>query len=1037
MSDLDDALNTSTPMFNPVVINADWAELPEGYSVGGADSLRDLGQQVGPDGYVVSQSFDDGLPDPVTMTSTNDASGAMETDLVGRPENRAQIIGGFRAGTTTGSGSGTAITVTLPGDLAGQDYVIVAIMVNNQSGVYENVFGPGHPHGWELLAEASDGTGTIYTTYVFGRSHWTASPAPDFRIRISGSWSWVAGSVAASFTANTSSFVPVKPGKATSAVEAVSQTGHTGPYATLPSRGYLLGVFATGNGAGPWTVASGGTELAEAGGGLGAVQMIKSSLIDLDGDYRFVSNTNLATAVAMMINIPLVIGDRPRMDAVEYFSPFNAESPVVDFERDTAIVTSQVSVVSPGGSYEEQIFKGQMADIQLSGRTAKMVAVSKTRIDLDRAHTPPTIYGNRQGFSTDWLATWLLAHGGQYPGIAPSPQTRFWAPMHGSVQAHMDGPLGYSSGLYYTVERTPTGPYGQKPPQTLDGPFVTAMQGQMLDPRTEELIYSADRNWSYEVPGMVGEFNDLLSQSNSIGRMTFWIKGVAWDTSPDSLGAVDDMPFRMTVINVDAALAVKNFIQVQINRDRKPVVWLDSGTVLSGGDIPLDDQWHFCGIVWDYANGLAKFRRDNLTWNLSGFALSGNPLPATEAAWKAAGNWTLHQMRCKIPVAEIQLEAGPNLYTEAFTRFYPTPQAPSLNATYRPTRQWLEVLAEVTPIQGWSTLQKLAQSTLSHLRVNEEDNVEMVPLDYFGETEQMTVESYNVLSTDLNAADLTPVMLDPSKTRNLVTAEYQETRVDTSRVSILEIKNAIKIPRGVTDMTFALDIPTAEIHGAVDPWSSTWSVQELTALQIAGTNPLQNEHLVSFALNEDGTVAGTGSGSIVSNNLLMSARIMTWTSSTVTLRFVNITSGTRWVANNGQDIPFLRILGYPIRQTDGYTSARDTASVASRRERALTTQLDWVQTRDVATEWSNTAIVTLARPRPEIGVVVMGDPRRRPGQLVSLTDLESTKVSGTWRILKVDHKGNGPMYVQNLQLTYVGPVGVWDQSNWDEAVWGE
>lgn len=133
----------------------------------------------------------------------------------------------------------------------------------------------------------------------------------------------------------------------------------------------------------------------------------------------------------------------------------------------------------------------------------------------------------------------------------------------------------------------------------------------------------------------------------------------------------------------------------------------------------------------------------------------------------------------------------------------------------------------------------------------------------------------------------------------------------------------------------------------------------------------------------------------------------------------------------------MRILGYPIRKVDAYQSFRDISSQARRRERALTTESDWVQTRDVAVDIAGKIVTVTARPRPEITVTVMGDPRRRPGQLASIADAEGTRAEGFWRIHSVDHAGAGGMYVQTVKMFRVGPPGLWDEGNWDDAVWGE
>jgi hypothetical protein len=81
---------------------------------------------------------------------------------------------------------------------------------------------------------------------------------------------------------------------------------------------------------------------------------------------------------------------------------------------------------------------------------------------------------------------------------------------------------------------------------------------------------------------------------------------------------------------------------------------------------------------------------------------------------------------------------------------------------------------------------------------------------------------------------------------------------------------------------------------------------------------------------------------------------------------------------------------------------------------------------------------TFSQPRAEVGITVMGDPRRRPGSLVQLADSEGTQAAGTWRILSVKHDyDGGGKYTQDLELVRVLPVAVWDGSDgWDFAVWG-
>lgn len=1029
MSDLDDALNTSSPMFNPVDVIADWEELPPGLSVGGLDSLRDLGQQIGPNGYTVTHSFDDGLPDPVTMTGSNDASGGLGMDLVGRQSNIADFITGWR-NATSGFGTSTSIAPGMP-SISSQDYVVVAITVNGTAVPIETTYEAGHPHGWTALGSVTDST---FTTYVFGRSHFVSAPAPIFAFPVSTAFTWICVAIGANFTAGNSSFVPVKPGVVTGAPETVTGTAHTGPYAALPGRGWVLGIFATANASGPWAPTGTSIELVESTGGTAALQAVTTPFLADDNSYRHVSNTTGSTGVGMMIAIPLIVMDRQKMDALAYFSPFNAASPVQNFERDTAPVSASVNVISPVGNVSTPIFKGQMADLTVSGRTAALEAVSRTRILLDKTLQLPTVFGRRESCTTDWLASYLLAHGGQYPGIAPSPQTRWWAPCHGSLHPFMAGPNAYTVGLYYTTTRSPTGGWGLAPPRSIAGPFVTAMAGSLNTNYAERINIGPDtKNWATVVPGMDAELNDLFSVQNNIGRFTFWMKGDphSGGAAPAVLAGVNDNLFQFNLYLIVNGVATRS-VSFEIRNTRQPAITMGSTTVLTGGDLPSDGLWHFFGVTWNYLTGVARIRRDGISWAPTGFSsASVTDLPPTDAIHygrnPANGIW--FNVDAKLPMAELQLESGPDVYTEQFTRFYPTPAAPSLNAKTRTLNQWIEAIAEPAPVQGWETLNDLAQSTLSHLRVNEEDNVEYLPLRYFGEAAQLTVDANNVVDTDVNAAELA-VTSDPTKTRNVVTLAFGETRVNSSRDIILEVTSPISFPRGTTRMTFALDRLTAEIHGAVNPYGADWSVKKLTALQVAGTNPIQNEHVMSVNALQDGQATPyTGVG--------FTGDIIAWSSSTVTIEFKNTTGGTLWLANNGSGIPFLRVLGYPVEVADGYVTARDSGSVGTRRERGLTTESKWIQTRDAATEIVGTLATLLSQPRIELRVTVMGDPRRRPGQMVRLADAEGTRAEGTWRILAVTHRGNGAMYVQDLQLVRVGESGVWDVSRWDNSVWSE
>jgi hypothetical protein len=1037
---LDDLLNSSSLVYFPASVVATWPELEPGYLVvaqtTAAESLIQLGQQIGPQGATVTQSFDDGMPDPVTSTGSNDASGTWTMDLVGRPGVAANdsTLGG-NGNWSQGQGTGTSFTTTFPTSVAFWDYTVIAITVSNASLVTETSMSADSLYGWKLLGDATDTlAGTFQRTWVFGRRHYTSGVVtPVFKIDTSGNFAWVMQSFNCGRTPSAGVLVPVSPGDHTEFVEGTSAvTTHTPANVTLNKRGWNVAFFGASNAAGAWSAPSGYSMFGFYLATNFSLGNVISPFRQYPGSYAISGNTASSAQLVTGVHVAFEVRERPQLDGVGYFSPLNTDSPIYGFDRDTAPVTMSINNIAVDGNQTEttRIFTGQMTGISLSSsRTAQVTGVSKTRLLLDDAHELPTVYGWREGLETDWLAGYLLAQGGQYIGVAPSIYTRWWAPGHGSMHPYMDGDVSYSESRRWVSGRA--GSFRAQP-GVVAGPFVTAMDAMQTNAQTIFTSVIADKTWAKDVPGMpTAVFKDLLSQQSSTGRLSFWIRGDTWDAAPtcvDSGDPDDYLPFKAILWNsIGVGATTSNYVRVQINPNRNFTVWIGSSIVLTGGDLPADGQWHFVSFMWDYDNGVGKFRQDGFTWNTGTLSGGSEALPTSEAINNAAGGYTGFLYYAHLPIAEIQLEAGMP-YTDDWSRFYPAPTAPSLNATYRPSRQPLAVIAEPTPVQGWSTLQSLAQSTLSWMRCNELDNVEFVDLDYFGETAQMTVDTLNVLDTNFNAGAI-GLDLDPSKTRNVVAVVYTDTRVGSNRVPILDMNTSLSIPVGTSYTTFPLDTLTAETHGAAQWWTTTPVFQKLTALQIAGTNPIQNENVMSVNTNSDGS--GT-----VYVGADFTARIMNYNSNSIYVQFVNNSGSAKYLANNGQQIPFLRALGYPISYSDGYATVSDPGSIVKRRERALTTEMSWVHDRTTAQGISSLLVSILAQPRPVITVNVQGDPRRVPGKLCQIVDATGTAAQGTWRITTIQHNYNGPMYTQDVTLVRVGAIGVWDLSNWDDAVWG-
>lgn len=83
MSALDDAINSPSPVWLTPKVQTDWAK--NGYD--GDNTVDDLSEQLG-DAFTVSHSIEDALPEPVTSTGQNDASGTLSApDMVGKTVN--------------------------------------------------------------------------------------------------------------------------------------------------------------------------------------------------------------------------------------------------------------------------------------------------------------------------------------------------------------------------------------------------------------------------------------------------------------------------------------------------------------------------------------------------------------------------------------------------------------------------------------------------------------------------------------------------------------------------------------------------------------------------------------------------------------------------------------------------------------------------------------------------------------------------------------------------------------------------------------
>lgn len=1024
MTALDDALNTSTPIFAQPTLLADWVEQPENY-VNNPDPepLRNLSGQIGPAGVVIEHSIEDGLPDPVTMTSSNAASATLTAELVGRQARHADTIA-WRTGTTTGGGTGTAIVPTFPSDVTWGDYCLIALTVNSVSvAITDPRVIANDLQAWKMLVSTEDPGGI--KTYIYGKHYSVGMTTPQLTAGSSVSYSWVSVAISAR-TANGMQ-VPFRIAQVAGLEETVSGTNHTTPAVSLTRRGYIVGIFSTGSGAGPWT---GTNELGESVVGTMDVMVSTSARVQ-PGSYTASATTTLATAVATLTAIALEVWDAPIMDARRFYSPFNTDSPLYGWDRDNAAMQAAINVQGDAGEISTSIYKGQMADIRLNGRSAQLMGISKTRLDMDVSVPLPVVWAYRENCTVDWFATYLMARGGQFGGPAPGPRARYWAPAYGSTHAHLAGDLTYNCGFRYS---DPAGTTGWKPPTVTDGPFNSAMYAEQQNAQTLEVCHtfipSSERlpNWGTDTT-----VYDQISQANNIGRFHCWIKGNAVASSPTGHSPAVNTIMVYVLQALDVASNIRGGLEIGIRSDTRKLyakmgdynigyITVDSTVVL-----PTDNLWHFVGFAWNFVGNLVKVKMDATEQVLSGFATSPSPLPTTDARQYEVGGRIFNRLRFHLPHSDIEVEAGPDRYSAAWTRYYPNPTGQT--ATMRPTFQAIEVISDSVPVQGWDTIAELAQASLSYYRCNETDGFEFLPPKYFGETAQLT--PVMIADTEVNASELN-VVNDPTKTRNVVTVQFTQTLADSVITPALKFSTATEIPKGTTTMVFLLEEPIAELHKASDLGQSVpILLTNLTEAQVDAATIPAGVHYMTINDTQDGS-------GLYLNNVNTKGRIIAWDASSVTITFTHNNPKSVWLVNDGSSVPFLNIMGYVVKYIDGYVTKRDGGSIGTRRERALTSEIPWIHNRAVATAIAQQLVGMLSRPRAEVSVTVMGDPRIKPGNMVTLADSDGTQAKGPWRVLAVTHNAVGAQYTLDLDLVAVLPAAVWDGvDGWDYAVWSQ
>lgn len=1038
MTALDDALNSSSIVFGGHKVKAYWQEDDNTDIDTNVDAVGNLTDHF--NGVMtVSHSLDDALPDPVTMTNGGDAGGTLTAGLNGREGLTLATSGAHSAGAVgwNSNTGATTISCPLPAGAVKGDLLITVVLINDSTATLTQILSDPKDQ-WELAGTISDAP---LKGHVYYKRRWNTNN-PQLTLMSDKPVTYMA--VTNAFWARNPLNIPLdfRVTDAQLKAESASVTAHT-VTSTLRGKGYQFVWFGSALGGVP----SAGAGISDLGfpsqNGYIVYTGFSSTLQDA-GQYTLTINQSPANAVAVMGSIAIEPYARPRMDARQYFSPFNKNSPVYGFNRDTADVLSYIRTLTATGPVDTQIFAGQMQDVPITGRSVELAAVSKTRIRMNRSVVLPVVSGYREGLTLDWLVTWLASRGSQFVGPAPNRYTRYWAPMHGSLHPHLGGQYAYSAAILYRPPGPPGGPFGYKNPTSVPGPFMSGMYAEQTATSTKRVRLYTSANFPGEpddaFPHIVeagGPFKfDVFSQQNSKGRISFWIRGDAL-TTPITYSTEDYICQVFVTANDASGNNLATIILGIDSTNRRAFVQMGSvngGTANvsygASGLLPTDGLWHFFGFWWDFAAGTARVNHNNSIsssdfWLTSGFnVFTDIPNFDGEAATYVKVDGLFH-----LPASEFMYDAGwpdPGILTANWADQYPSPTSPGQSMTMRSTGQYLSAVAEPTAVNAWDTMVDLAKASLSAYRVNELDNLEFLPLSYFGEAAQMTSSTVQDTRTNMQDVD---VSIDPSKLRNNVTVKFQDSRIDANPQPVMTYTAATPIPPGVSVGVFPLDVPCVEIHGAVIITEINYQIINLTSSQISTPSLPSLRHFITANSSQDGGGTVLAEGSV-------SAKFIAVDALNVTIQFLNRTGATAYLVNNGDQVPFMRILGYGVRIADGYSTISDSQSVWLRGERSLESELPWIQDRATAEEIAGILSSTLARPRPEMKLTVMGNPLRKPGQLITVADAEGTGADGTWRILGIDHAISGAQYVQSLSVVQVLPVAVWDGADgWDEAVW--
>lgn len=743
-------------------------------------------------------------------------------------------------------------------------------------------------------------------------------------------------------------------------------------------------------------------------GQAGAVAVHQALDDGMPSDVTYTSGADSTSSAS------LPVGGRAGLAPQQYWSQDRTDSPIAGYDRDVAAMQISPGAVTASGIERVSVFTGQMAEAPVTGITAAIDAVSATRLKLTNMVQPPTIMALYEGLTADFPVSWTLAQCGLY--VSPPPRTgcRWWTPAHGSMRQFLPTANPLFSDHIRCVSSAP-GLSIQIPTPFVSGPFHLAAFYQVTATQAQEGFWDTPQF----APGV-----DLISKAASAGRVEFWVRGDATDTSNAAGWGVDlDKLAGFKVGNVGGA----GTVECGVNLTRHVFVTVDDGaghtaTLASAAAVPSDGAWHFIGAAWDIANKKLWVDNSGTVASTGASTLVTSSLPATD---NYDNDNDYPHFRSFLPIAEIQVTSGTHANPDNYPWVSDSAYTWTVGAVLRPSLVDLQVLAEPLPVEAATYIAGFAQAELAMTRTDELDRYCYLPIPYWAEATPQTI--VETLTPDTNVGADLAVTRDLTKIRNQVTVNYTDVRISNGTGAIADLLISFTVytlPPGTTVLNLALIDGAAALSGPF--------FYLLTAADVAagrGSWPFPGHFMCANTAND-------GSGTFATSAHL-TVTVTSWDAGKAVVTVVNTSGTTYYTINAPGVIPYIDIRGRYAVASAAAVTVQDDANILKRGIRGMAADAKAIQDLEAATFIASELLARLKYARKQMSLTVRGDPRRQPGDLVRVADPNGTNINGLWRVLSIDHTIDGASYTQTLSLMQAALVGVWDQSTWDDgSIWG-